>query len=120
MIFTLLLKNLKIILRSPLTIVLLILAPIMLMFIVGVTYSGEALSGTKVGMIESEGNFFEYRDIEFQNYSSGSVESSRLNCIEDLKKSEVAMCIYFQPVKDNSGNLINANVYYYVDNMEVT
>lgn len=116
MILKLFFKNLKIIFRSPLTIVLLILAPILLMFIVGFTYSGEKINDVNVGLIEYNEDFFDFRDIKIVPYNLGDLDASRQKCISDMKLSKVAMCVYFEPIKDNRGNLINANVYYYVDN----
>lgn len=116
MILTLILKNLKIILRSPFTIILLILTPIFLMLIVGFTYSGESLNNVKIGMINYNDDFFEFRDIEFVKYNSENIDISRKDCINDLIKSEIEMCVYFSPVKDKNGDIVSANVYYYVDN----
>ena len=112
---SIILKNLKIILRSPLTLLLLILAPILLMLIVGITYSGNILSNTNVGMIEYEDDFFQFNDINFIKYNKGNLDSSRTNCINDLKKGNVEICVYFKPYRDKFNQLISAKVDYYID-----
>ncbi|MDA3856530.1 MAG: ABC transporter permease [Candidatus Woesearchaeota archaeon] len=116
-------KNLKIIFRSPFTILLLVLAPILLMFVVGFTYSGTSLSDTNIGLIETETQMFdaikvrpELREVNFIEYYDGGYNQSRDSCKEDLKQSKVHLCMSFIPYYDRNGNLLSANIIYYIDN----
>lgn len=116
MIFNIIGKNLKIIFRSPFTIFLLILAPIILMFIVGFTYSGEALQDTTIGLIDTQSDFFKFNEIEFVNFVSNGNSEGLNDCIKELKKSELELCICFKPQYDKNDNLISGQIIYYIDN----
>lgn len=116
MIFSMIIKNLKVIVRSPFTIILLILAPILLMFVVGFTYSGNFLTDTHVGLIATDKAFFNINGVESVFYNSGGFEESRNACIRDLKQSELELCVYFSPVYDSSNNLVSAKITYFIDN----
>ncbi len=116
LILTLLLKNLKVILRTPLIIILLILIPILLMLVVGFSFSSETLNQVSIGLIEYKVDFFKFKNIELKKYNTGNFENSRNECVSDLKNSRVSMCVYFQEIYDSSGEFVNANIIYYIDN----
>lgn len=116
MILSLVFKNLKIILRSPFTVMLIILAPILLMLIVGVSYSNETISGIEVGMINYDDEYFSFNGINLKNYNNEDKSISQMECLSDLRQSKIDLCIDFEPVKNDDQNLISAKVTYYADN----
>lgn len=116
MIFPMIFKNLKIIFRSPFTIFLLILFPIMLMLVVGITYSGDSINNVKIGLIEEDYSFFEnYVGLTFQRYNLDTVDSSIRECLNNLELSDVHICVHFRPVLVES-ELVGASITYYIDN----
>ncbi len=92
MISTLIVKNLRIIFRSPMTILLIVLAPIILMLLVGISFSGTTLSNTAVGLVNGPvKNIFDYGgEIKFIRYDvSGSTSSGAYLCDGDTKINSV-------------------------------
>ncbi|MFW5704583.1 MAG: ABC transporter permease [Nanoarchaeota archaeon] len=109
-------KNLKIILRNPFTIILLILSPIILMFLVGFAYSSTTFVDVNVGYIgEGENIFSGMKNIEFVGFN-GDIKTQVAKCSELLDTGRVDLCIYPETVRDAQGNFISANIVYYVDN----
>jgi ABC-type multidrug transport system permease subunit len=109
-------KNLKIILRSPSTIVLLILAPMILMFLIGLSYNNNGkLTDTSVGIYGDGIEFFENNYVEFLRYENKDNQINNRNCIRDLKLGKVELCIYVQTQQEN-GVLQSAQLVYIKDN----
>jgi len=112
MIIRLILKNLRIILRNPFTILFLIVAPMLLMFIVGIAYSGSTLSNINIG-ISGDSNFLtsnENSKINYIPYSEIKI------CDNNLRASKVDFCVDINLRKDQLGNILSANVIYDIDN----
>jgi ABC-type multidrug transport system permease subunit len=117
MIFTLISKNLRIIFRSPSTIILVLLAPIILMLLVGISFSGTGLSNTVVGLVNSpDKNIFNYGDdIKFVRFDSTELNDSFKKCEISLKQGDVELCIHYNVHYDEFNNVVSANVVYLID-----
>ena len=121
MIISIILKNLKMILRSPSTILLLILAPMILMFLIGLAYNSvNNLSKTQVGYFGTDSNYFSNLGVKFVNYNKNSVEESEIACKNDLKKGHLELCIFIQAQETQSGDLKSAQLVYIRDNTRST
>ena len=116
MLFTILIKNFKIIFRSPFTLLLLIIGPMLLMLTVGYTFSGETFTDVKIGGVALEEDYFDFRDIDLIKYNSGSFENDLNNCLSDLKDFKLDLCFYFNPEFDDKNNLVSGKIIYYIDN----
>jgi ABC-type multidrug transport system permease subunit len=117
MIPTIVAKNFKIILRSPFTVILLILAPILLMFIVGYTYSGITFNDVNLGVITSDSEFLpEIYGVEYQYFEPENLNS----CLEKLKVSNLDLCVVIKLKKTPEGEFFGANIDYYIDNTRPT
>jgi ABC-type multidrug transport system permease subunit len=117
MILTLILKNLKIIFRSPLTILLVVLAPIILMLLVGISFSGNTLSNTAVGLVNGpDKNIFDYGDeIKFVRYLDNDLGEAFKKCKVALKQGTVELCLHYKTNYGSDGRMTSANVIYLVD-----
>ena len=121
MIISIILKNLKMILRSPSTILLLILAPMILMFLIGLAYNSvNNLSKTQVGYFGTDSNYFSNLGVKFVNYNKNSIEESEEACKNDLKKGHLELCIFIQAQETQSGDLKSAQLVYIRDNTRST
>ncbi len=121
MILNIILKNLKIILRSPSTILILILAPMILMFLIGLAYNnGDNLTNANVGVFGNVEGFFNTEKVNFIEYDEENLEYSNRLCQEDLKRGNLQLCIYLETQKDIDGNLLTAKVVYILDNSDTT
>jgi hypothetical protein len=108
------------ILRSPSTILLLILAPMILMFLIGLAYNNvDNLSKTYVGYFGSDINTFENLGINFKDYNSDSLSDSEKNCKNDLKRGNLDLCLFIQ-VQEINGELKSAQLIYISDNTRST
>lgn len=116
MIFTLIFKNIKLIFRNPFTILLIILAPILLMLIVGITFSGEKLSNTVVGLVNPEDtNPFQTSQIQFRNFVNTDLTTAFKSCSNSLKAGEVELCAYFKTNKNSENEIETASAIYLQD-----
>ena len=102
MIITILMKNLKMILRSPSTVLLLILAPMILMFLIGLTYNNvDNLNKVQVGYFGADAKYFSNLGVVFIEYDEKSIEESELSCKNDLKRGFLELCVFIQIQEEN-------------------
>ncbi len=97
------------ILRSPSTILILILAPMILMFLIGLSYNSvNNLSKTQVGYFGTDSNYFSNLGVEFINYNKEDIGASEEACKIDLKKGYLELCIFMQ-VQEVQNDVLGEN-----------
>ena len=120
MIITILMKNLKMILRSPSTVLLLILAPMILMFLIGLTYNNvDNLNKVQVGYFGADAKYFSNLGVVFIEYDEKSIEESELSCKNDLKRGFLELCVFIQ-IQEENDKLSSAQLVYISDNTRST
>ena len=106
------LKNLKIILRSWTSMFLLVFGPLLLIIIIGITFSGETVNGIKIGIhtesrdaiqpliqnISAVGEVYEYDNIT--------------SCLSDLQLSLVHLCM---DIAEDGGEVPGGTFTFYYD-----
>ena len=117
MIWKILLKDLKIILRTPLTIIILILIPIILMFLVGLAFSGNDFTTLNLGFINTDENeLFKFNNqVKTIPYKHNNLSIAKKNCIRDMDLNKIHLCVYVNFTKVENSTL-GADIEYYIDN----
>ncbi len=119
-ILKLIIKNLKMFFRSKISALVLILAPLLIVLLVGMAFDHSNSIGIKVGVYTPENNEYvddfvasmNERDFRAINYDNTSY------CINDMKKGIVHACIDFPPDFDFDLNY-QKDVTFYVDYSKV-
>ena len=116
--FGLLKKNLKIILRSRNSAMIILLGPLIIIFLVGAAFNTSSLFNIKVGAFSSsyselaESLIQELGDKQFQVEKLGSQEE----CISKLKGNEVHVCAVFPPDLQVGSE---GSIEFFVDNSKI-
>ncbi len=116
--FGLLKKNLKLILRSRSSAMIILLGPLIIIFLVGAAFNTSNLFNIKIGTYSgsysqlSENLLKELGDKQFQVVKLDSKES----CLTSLKNNEVHVCAIFPNDLQVGGN---ENLEFYVDNSKI-
>ena len=116
--FSLLKKNLKLILRSKSSSVIIFLGPLIIIFLVGAAFNTSSLFNIKIGAYSnsyselSENLLKELNDKQFQVIKIDTKD----NCLLKLKENELHVCAIF-PENLNVGE--TQNIEFYVDNSKI-
>jgi len=98
--------NLKVISRSRLSTVLVLLAPILIVFLIGTAFSSSSLGGINVG-VYSEGysnlTYSIMQELEQEQFYSEQF-NSELECIESVKTGLTEICVIFPSDLSMEGN----------------
>lgn len=119
MIWQIILKNFRILLRNYSTLFFILFVPVLLMLLVGYTYGGGDYNDVNIGLINVPDDFdseIKFKGMNMKHYINLNNESNVIKeCFEDLKLNDVHLCIKYDEKLSDSGELIGADVTYYYD-----
>ena len=112
-------KNFKLLIRSKLSALIIILAPLIIVLLISMAFSSSSLEGVKLGVYSnSYSDLTEsvLKDFEDQNFIITKVDSLE-NCIESVKSGDNQICVNFPGDLSIDGN--SESVTFYVDESRV-
>jgi len=111
-------KNIRIIFRNWVSLSLLVIAPIVMILLIGYAFSSEDLSGITVGVVSKEKIDLSLLTSNFSS-STSIVEFEDINnCIEEMVLQRVHLCISLEGInfEKGVGEQPSGKVTYYYDN----
>ncbi|MFH1053353.1 MAG: ABC transporter permease [Candidatus Woesearchaeota archaeon] len=115
-------KNIKILFRNWVSLTLIIIAPLILILLIGYSFSNDEVSGIVIGIInEDEGNSLISLE-GLESYSSITNFNNVDDCINKLKKQKLHICILFKDIRSEQeeisdfSKLSSGKITYYYDN----
>lgn len=116
---TIISKNIRVISRSKLSTSLILLAPILIVFLVGTAFSSDSLHNLKLGVYS--GSYNELSETIISDLGSKQFVSEKLNseeeCVNAVKEAAIHACVIFPGDLSVSGN--SESIVIYADNSRI-
>ncbi|MFH1316432.1 MAG: ABC transporter permease [Candidatus Woesearchaeota archaeon] len=115
-------KNIKILFRNWVSLTLIIIAPLILILLIGYSFSNDEVSGIIIGIIDENEASSPISLEGLESYSSIINFNEVDGCISELKKQKLHICILFKDIRSEHGEisdfseLSSGKITYYYDN----
>lgn len=110
-------KNFMLLFRNWTTLALLIIAPLILILLVGYAFSGEELHDVKLGYISDSPNTINDFLVNISGYAKAVEYVDVETCLSDMRTEQIHLCLKFSGNFAPSGSGIpNGDVDFYFDN----
>lgn len=115
-IISIIVKNIRILIRSKSSALVVILGPLLIVVLVGLAFNSSSIYDIKIGVYSDKYSDLSNSIIEQLNGKQYSIEraESREICIDKIKKSEYDMCLVFSADMAVDNNKLN-KITFYVD-----
>lgn len=115
-------KNFRLLFRNWTAVALLIIAPLLLIMLVGYSFSGTDLHDIKIGYLSNETASIDSFLANITDFASPVKYTSIAVCLSDMRLEKVHLCLEFSGnfVPSNSTEIPNGDVKFYFDNSRKT
>ena len=111
-------KNFRLMFRNWTTLLLLILAPLLLILLVGYAFSSDSMHGIKIGMVNSQNESLQPFLQNVSSYAEVINYPGVNNCIKDMMQEKVHICLTFSGsfAATNITQIPGGEITFYHDN----